>query len=224
VLRPPCSCLWARYRKRYSRPHSSRGKGRTHITWYTFLLFVHIALAIAWIGGGLMMQFFGIRAILAGPERLAAFGADVEWIGMRVLTPASLLAFVSGILLVFEGPWSFGDDWIVIGLALFAVTFFAGMLFFGPESGRVGELIQSEGVESPDVQARMARLILFSRLDLVVLFLIVFDMAVKPEFADGGTIAFALAVAAAVAALIAWRSLAGRRPGEEAAAGTIGER
>jgi uncharacterized membrane protein len=178
------------------------------MTWYTFLLFVHIALAIVWIGGGLMMQFFGIRAMLAGPERLAAFGADVEWVGMRVLTPASLLAFVSGILLVFEGPWSFGDDWIVIGLALFAVTFFAGMLFFGPESGRLGKLIQAQGVESPEVQARMGRLILFSRFDLVVLFLIVFDMAVKPEFSDAGAIAFALAVAAAAVALIAWRSSA----------------
>lgn len=176
------------------------------MTWYTFLLFVHIALAIVWIGGGLMMQFFGIRAMLAGSERLAAFGADVEWIGMRVLTPSSLLAFVSGILLVVEGPWSFGDDWIVIGLALFAVTFFAGLLFFGPESGRLGKLIQAQGVESPEVQARLGRLILFSRLDLVVLFLIAFDMAVKPEFGDAGAIAFALAAAVAAVALIAWRS------------------
>ena len=113
---------------------------------------------------------------------------------------------------MFEGPWSFADDWIVIGLALFAVTFFAGMLFFGPESGRLGKLIQAQGVESPEVQARMGRLILFSRFDLVVLFLIVFDMAVKPEFGDDGAIAFALAVAAAAVALIAWRSSA-RAPG-----------
>ena len=46
-------------------------------------------------------------------------------------------AFVTGILLVIDSDfWGFGDDWIVIGLALFAVTFLAG-IFFGPESGRL---------------------------------------------------------------------------------------
>jgi uncharacterized membrane protein len=188
------------------------------MTWYTFLLFVHITLAIVWIGGGLMIQFFALRAMRAGARRLADLGADAEWVGTRVLAPSSLLAFVTGILLVVEGPWSFGDDWIVIGLALFAVTFFAGTLFFGPESGRLSKLIQAQGIESQEVQARLKRIIFLSRFDLVLLFLIVYDMAVKPEFADGGTIAFALGVAAAAAALIAWRSLAGRRPGAEAPA------
>jgi hypothetical protein len=88
-----------------------------------------------------MMQFFGIRASMSGdPSRLAAFGQDVEWIANRVFIPGSLLAFASGILLVVESDfYGFGDDWIVIGLALYATTFFAGLLFLGPEAGRIGE-------------------------------------------------------------------------------------
>ena len=184
------------------------------MTWYTFLLFVHVSMAIVWIGGGLMVQFFALRALKAGPARAAAFATDVEWIANRTLVPSSLLAAVSGILLVVEGSWSFGDDWIVIGLVLFGITFLAGIAFFGPESGRLGKLIAEQGLEFPEVQRRLGRILFFSRLDLVLLFLIVFDMAVKPELGDGGAVIFALAAAAAAAGLIVWRSLAGAQAGQ----------
>ena len=32
------------------------------MTWYSFLLFVHVSLAVIWVGGGLMMQLFVLRA------------------------------------------------------------------------------------------------------------------------------------------------------------------
>src|ERR687892_322054 len=179
------------------------------MTWYTFLLFAHIAMAIVWIGGGFMIQLFALRSIKAGPARAAAFATDVEWIANRTLIPASLLAVVSGLLLVVEGPWSFGDDWIVIGLVLFGITFLAGIAFLGPESGRLGKLIAEQGLESPEAGRRLGRILVFSRLDLVLLFLIVFDMAVKPELGDGGALLFALLAAAAAAGLIVWRALAG---------------
>ena len=62
-------------------------------------------------------------------------------------------------LVVNAAFWDFGDDWIVIGLILFAVTFLAGAVFFGPEAGRVGKLTAAEGPTSPVVQARIRRLL-----------------------------------------------------------------
>jgi uncharacterized membrane protein len=156
------------------------------MTWYEFLLFFHIAMAVLWVGGGAMLQFIGVRVINdPDPKRLVQLGQDVEWVATRVLVPASLLAFVSGLLLVIDSDFiGFGDDWIVIGLVLFAVTFLAGALFFGPESGRVGKLAEAEGPASPVVQGRLKRLLALTRADLMLLFLIVFDMSVKPEWGD----------------------------------------
>jgi uncharacterized membrane protein len=156
------------------------------MTWYEFLLFFHIAMAVIWVGGGAMLQFIGVRVIRdPDPNRLVQLGRDVEWVATRVLVPASLLAFVSGVLLVVDSDFiGFGDDWIVIGLVLFAGTFLAGALFFGPESGRVGKLAEAEGPTSPVVQARLQRLLALTRADLMLLFLIVFDMSVKPEWGD----------------------------------------
>jgi uncharacterized membrane protein len=156
------------------------------VSWYEFLLFSHIAMAVIWIGGATMIQLFALRIMKAtDPMRIAEFGRDVEWISTRAFIPASLLAFVSGILLVIESDfWGFGDDWIVIGLILYAVTFLAGVLFFGPESGRLGKLAETEGPTSPAFQSRLQRLLALSRADLMLLFLIIFDMAVKPEWGD----------------------------------------
>jgi uncharacterized membrane protein len=174
------------------------------VTRYDFLLFLHVSFAVIWLGGATIIQFFALRALMTrSGERLAAFAGDTEWIASRVLTVVALGAFLSGVALVWDAPfWGFGDDWIVIGLVLFGVTFLAGVLFFGPEAGRVGKLVTAEGPESSRVQARIKRLIVLSRIDLVVLFLIIFDMTVKPSFSDGGTIIAALVVAAAVAGLL----------------------
>ena len=76
------------------------------MSWYSFLLFVHVSMAVIWIGGGLMMQFFGIRATMSGdPSRSATLGADIKWIAERVFIPSSLLAFLTGVLLVIESDF-----------------------------------------------------------------------------------------------------------------------
>jgi uncharacterized membrane protein len=184
------------------------------VTWYEFLLFVHISMAVIWVGGGAMMQFFGLRAINApDPMRLVQLGQDIEWIGTRVLVPSSLLAFVSGILLVIDSDfWGFGDDWIVIGLILFAITFLAGALFFGPESGRLGKLAEAEGPTSPAVQAKLQRLLALTRADLMLLFLITFDMSVKPEWGDA-SLWIAVLVFAALAVLLVRNGLSAQLAG-----------
>lgn len=174
------------------------------MTWYDFLLFVHISCAAVWVGGSSVMQFFGLRALATGSaDRLVGFLGDIEWIGFRVLLPFSLGAFVAGLALVRNAAfWKIGDDWIVIGLALFALTFLAGLLFFGPEGGRIGKLVEAEGPSSAAVQERIKRLIVLTRIDLVLLFLIIFDMVVKPSFDDGWTIVGALVAAAALSLLL----------------------
>jgi len=173
------------------------------MTWAQFLLFVHVAVAVVWVGGALMMQFFGIRASMSGdPRRMGELGEDIEWIAKRVFIPSSLVAFLSGVLLVVELDfYGFGDDWIVLALLLYATTFFGGLLFLGPESGRIGKLAEA-GL--PEVGHRTLRLIMFARLDLVLLFAIIFVMTVKPDFGDLALLE-GLIAAALAAGLVYWR-------------------
>jgi uncharacterized membrane protein len=181
------------------------------MSWYEFLLFVHISMAAVWVGGAAMIQFFALRAIGSGdPARGAAVSRDIEWVSTRVLIPTSLLAVVSGVLMVIDADfWGFGDDWIILGLILFAITFLAGALFFGPESGRIAKVMAAEGPTSPVAQARVQRILALSRADLMLLFLIIFDMSVKPSFGDV-SLYVAVAAAAALAFVLVRNGLATR--------------
>ena len=187
------------------------------MSFYEFLLFAHIAGAVVWVGGGTMIQLFAFRALRSDDtDRIANVAADIEWVASRILVPVSLLTFLLGIWLVIEGDGiGFGDDWIVIGLVLFALTFLAGAAFFGPEYGRIARLVSLHGAGSPDAQARIRRILIISRIDLVLLCLIIFDMAVKPSFSDGWTLTLALVAAVALALLLTVR---GRATPEAAAA------
>jgi uncharacterized membrane protein len=113
------------------------------VTTYQWYLMVHILMAVMWVGSDLAIQVFAARILRANDAgRLAAFSRDVEWIGTRLLTPASLLLVVFGFLLVSEADWGY-PFWVVFGIAVFAYSFLTGAFFLGPESGRIGKLIEA---------------------------------------------------------------------------------
>ena len=63
----------------------------------------------------------------------------------------------------------------------------AVLLLASPGSGktttiimRIGYLIEEKGVDDPDVERRTTRILWLARVELVILFLVIFDMVVKP--------------------------------------------
>ena len=151
------------------------------MTTYEILLFLHILMAVVWVGGGATMQMLASRVIRTGDEaRKIALLRDIEWVGQRVYTPAAGVLLLLGIFLVIDGNWSFGDPWISGGILIWLVSFATGAGFLGPEMGRIGKLVTAEGSGSQAVSARVDRLLLVSRIDLLLLVVAVFLMSVKP--------------------------------------------
>lgn len=151
------------------------------LTLYEFLLFCHLTFVAVWVGTDVAIQVFALRARAAGPQRQADLLTDVEWIGTRLLVPSAFLVAGFGIWMVLKEPaWEFSQAWISVGLGVFVLSFFAGALFLGPESGRLGKLISERGADDPEVQRRMSRIFLVSRIELVLLVLVILDMVAKP--------------------------------------------
>lgn len=151
------------------------------MTLYEWLVLVHMVMAVVWVGGGVTLNILAIRTQRSNDaDRLVALGRDVEWLGTRVFMPASIVLLIVGIWAASEGNWEFSQAWISIGFAGYAISFLAGILFFGPESGRIAKLVQAEGAASPTVQARLGRLLTFTRIETVILLVVIWAMVAKP--------------------------------------------
>ena len=167
------------------------------MSYYEILLFLHIAAAVVWLGAGFFVQMLIVRAEKTRDvlllKQLSGYSA---WMAQRIFIPASLAVLVLGILLTIEGPWTFGQLWIVLGLVGYALSFFSGILFIEPEGKRIHAAIEAHGPESSQARSHIRRLNVASRMELVVLYLVVYLMALKPTGDDTGTL-----IVAAVAAL-----------------------
>ncbi len=174
---------------------------------YELLLFLHIAAATIWLGAALTVQLLIYRAERAAdPASMQVTGDGANWLATRLFIPASLSVLVLGVLLVLDGPCEFDELWILLGLAGYAASFLVGILFFKPEGERISEGIAARGPGDPDVRRRLARINAISRLELVILFLVLADMALKPTSDDVGTLLVGAAILVAAAAVAA-RSL-----------------
>jgi uncharacterized membrane protein len=175
------------------------------MTWYTFFKSIHVIFAVVWVGGATIVQAYAFRILATGDgNRQAQFAKDTEIVGMRTFMPASLILFLAAIGMMVNAHWSWGQNWVVLGLIAFGLSFVIGAGFLGPESGRLAKLIDTDGPESPAAKARIRRILMVSRAELVVLLTVVWNMVVKPAGQGGwfwgSIVVMVVGVAAVVAA------------------------
>jgi uncharacterized membrane protein len=185
------------------------------LTWYEFLLFVHIAAAVIWLGGAFTLQMYAMVVRRGGDaEELARFAGRAGSLGERMFTPASLLVVIAGIGLMIDGNWDWDQLWVIFALVTFAASFLTGVLVLAPIAKRIPVV----GPTTPTGRALIERLFTILRIDLAFMYAIVFAMVVKPTADDGWTIAIAATVLVVLAAafLAPLRSTGAESPPEAA--------
>jgi uncharacterized membrane protein len=149
---------------------------------YKWLLAFHILLAVVWVGSNTAIQILVIRAKRAGGDRIAYLAGEIEWYGTRVLLPTALTLVILGFILLHEssGAYDLGQGWVLFGFLVWVFSTIVGAGYLGPESGRLGKLVEERGPDDPEYQRRLGRIFIVSRIELVLLILAVLDMTVKP--------------------------------------------
>jgi hypothetical protein len=122
---------------------------------------------------------------------------------MRVFIPASLILFLAAFAMMINLDWSWNQNWIVLGVIAFGLSFVLGVGFLGPEGGRIAELIEQQGPDSPAVQARIRRILTISRCELVVLLTVMVNMVVKPTGNNGWFWGLLVAMVLGIATVLA---------------------
>jgi hypothetical protein len=80
------------------------------------------------------------------------------WYGTRVLLPSSLALVIIGFILlhVSAGAYDLGQGWVTFGFIVWLLSAGAGALYLGPESGRLGKMVEERGPEDPNTSAASA--------------------------------------------------------------------
>jgi len=150
---------------------------------YQIYLALHILAIVVWVGGDVTLTTLGvIFERKRDAEALAQLGKMGGWIGPRVYTPALFAVLGLGVALVEKGHWGWSTFWVDFALAGWAASASTGVAFIGPELGRIGQVAQQLGPDSPEVGRRVNRLFMVFRFQTTLLVLIVLDMAAKPNF------------------------------------------
>jgi uncharacterized membrane protein len=168
------------------------------MTRYDAYLFVHIAAVIVWLGAGVLIQILAARADNArDDEGLARLFTEIGVLATRLFIPSSAVVGVFGILMVVDGPWSFDQLWVTLGLIGFIATFFTGKAVLDARAQKIAAKIERDGGVTPASVVDIRQMLAIARIDTVVLYVVVFDMVVKPTGDDAGVL---IAMAAALIA------------------------
>ncbi|HEX6700863.1 MAG TPA: DUF2269 family protein [Gaiellaceae bacterium] len=152
-----------------------------YTNWYALFRVIHVALAVFWVGGGLLLTPLGLRAERSDdPNEIATLARQAAFAGERLFAPAGLLVLLLGIAMMINIDWGWGKFWVVAGLVGYGLTFVTGVFVLSPLAKKIDALMKEKSPAAPETQATIQRILLVARFDIAVLLLVVADMTTKP--------------------------------------------
>ena len=150
--------------------------------WYAIFKFLHVASAVCWVGGGVVLMYLAILGQRAKDDAATmTVVKQTASLAMVWFIPSSLATVVFGIVVAsIGGLW--GDAWVIVGLLGFAATFSTGNFVIRPTADAIA---RHEGAGRRDLAlAAGNKLMQVAKFDYVMLFTVIADMVLKPAWSD----------------------------------------
>ena len=149
--------------------------------WYGLFKAIHVTSAVLWVGGGAMITILAIVAERSSdPVQIANVARQAATVGEKFFAPIGLVTFLMGVAMMLNTNWGWGKFWVVVGLLGYLATFTIGLGLIAPTVKKLHAVIEANGPTHPDAIALIKRIMLISRVDVALLFVVVLDMATKP--------------------------------------------
>jgi uncharacterized membrane protein len=147
---------------------------------YLILKYVHVLLAITAVGSNITYAAWNARAPRE-PEHLGFALRGIKFIDDRIANPCYGLLLLSGLALVFVGPWHTSwPRWIVSALVLYVVLIVVAFAGYSPALRRQIAALEAEGDRSASFLKWTRRARITGIVTLPVVLAIIFLMVVKP--------------------------------------------
>src|SRR5204863_1027654 len=129
--------------------------------WYFVFKMLHVGAAVVWVGGGLFITICAVLAELAdNDDQLLQIGHWAETVAGRLFPVMSFVVLGFGIAMTSNADIGYSQFWLIFRLVAWALSAATGILFLGPESKRLTRAAAAHGLKSPEVQARLRRILL----------------------------------------------------------------
>ncbi len=145
-------------------------------------LTAHVTLSVGWLGAVACFLALAIAGLTsADGEKVRAIYVATELITWLVIVPASLGAFLSGVVQSLGTPWGlFRHYWVLIKLVITVVATLLLVLHTRP-IGMVADAARSGALLGPDVPALQIQLVVDAALALVALVVTTVLAVYKPR-------------------------------------------
>ncbi len=145
---------------------------------YELAKFLHVAAAIVWVGGGLMVWLLNLRFGSAGVDAQQALTRAGEFFGRRLFQWLALVALLTGIWMVLGfDRWEFEQIWIALGVLGVFVSGGIGGALITPATRRLNAAYAAG--DTAAAATHRARVNQLAAIDLVVLGIVVAAMVFK---------------------------------------------
>ena len=149
-------------------------------SFYLLLKYIHILAAIVAVGSNITYGVWSVRA-----QRDAAHIGftlkGIKFLDDRIANPAYGLVLVTGLVMVFAGPWSITSLWIIVALVLFVAVAAIGFGYFTPLVRNQIRLVDAGDTSSPEFERLSRRNALIGPILGVMVLVIIAMMVFKPS-------------------------------------------
>ena len=152
------------------------------MNWYDIFKFLHVASAVCWVGGGVILMYLGARAGRANDtDAQMTVIKQTASLAQGWFMPAALSTVIFGLIVATLGNlWS--NAWVILGLVGFAATFVTGNFLIRPTADAIAK---AEGEGRRDLAVAQGKKLLgIAKFDYVMLFTVIADMVLKPQWSD----------------------------------------
>lgn len=150
------------------------------MSFYQFLVTIHIFSAILGLGPGFIMIYVVTKASTMTELRHAFFIRNR--IHIFVMVGGSLL-LITGLLMGYLNPYLFKAGWYIVSLILFLITLAAGPVVLKPISTPIKEIINThKGDDIPKEYFERSKQLFFYERILNVIFLIIIALMILKPF------------------------------------------
>jgi uncharacterized membrane protein len=149
------------------------------MSWYELLLSLHILAIATWFGSGLAITAMAFMSLKTGPEAFGTFMLPAtKWAG-RAHPAAGVILLITGFALVADADWDF-DAWLILGLIGLVAAMGVGGALIGRTGDAMVKRMEGGAITAEELSAGARKVLLYARIELVILVLVIADMVAKP--------------------------------------------